>query len=164
MLEVLCSEMELSEYGESVAVGEVVRRRGVRRRGSAFGTGLDEIEHWFDRYAGVVGAGEPLIIGGEIDAIAAISTTVTRAADGTWGPRRGSSRLEPLATTAATRRPLRRIRWESRAGHDGWWGQPDLREGDEQLWGWRFVLVDAWAQVAAVAPDASFGPGAPSLP
>jgi hypothetical protein len=151
VLDVLCSDMELGEYGEVIAVGDAVRRLGVRRRTEWFGTGLDQIEYWFDRYAGLVGTGEIVVLSGEIDAIASVYTRVTRLPDGAWGPRPGSASLEPLASTIDTRRPLRYI--APTAGppsisQGGAWGRWDPREGDESLWGWRVTLADVDIEAA----------------
>ncbi len=152
MLDVLCGDSELGEYGEVVAVGDVVRRLGVRRRTVWFGTGLDEIEYWFDRYAGLTGSGEAVVLSGEIDAIASVYTRVTRSPDGAWGPQRGSASLEPLASTRDTRRPLRRVAWTvdppSTSPRSGAWGRWDPWEGDESLWGWRVTLTDAVVEPA----------------
>lgn len=152
MLDVLCSDMELGEYGEVIAVDDVVRRLGVRRRSEWFGTDLDQIEYWFDRYAGLVGSGEVIVLSGEIDAIVSIYTRATRSTDGVWGPRAGSARLEPLSSTRDTRRPLRRVAWAvdtPSASHErGARGRWDPREGDESLWGWRVTLADAAVEAA----------------
>ena len=151
--------MELGEYGEVVAVGDVVRRLGVRRRTEWFGTGLDQIEYWFDRYAGLVGTGEAVVLSGEIDAIAAVYTRVTCLPGGAWGPRRGWASLEPLASTRDTRRPLRLVVQSADSPSDpgrGAWARWEPREGDESLWGWRVTLVDVEIEAAEHGSSAGF--------
>ena len=146
MLDVWCSETELAEYGQVIEVGESIRRLGVQSQEVWFGTGLDQIEYRFDRYAEVVGGLTPLAIAGEVVSIAAIYVLLTER-DGAWDVQLGSSWLEPLSSTRQTRRPPRRIAWtESGPNNKGdvhRWGRPDYREGDESLWGWRLSLAEA---------------------
>jgi hypothetical protein len=58
VLQVLCSHVELEEYGEVIAVHDRVRRLGARRRKRRFfGGALDDVEWSFDRYAGLASEG-----------------------------------------------------------------------------------------------------------
>lgn len=150
MLDVLCGEVELGEYGEAIAVGDVLRRRGLRLSEPFFGTGLDLTELRFDRCAGLTGSSPPVMIAGEVHAIASVHVRLVRR-DGAWAPDPGSAVLEPLETTRATRRPPPRMRWRS-DGSGRRWATRDLCDGDELLWGWRFTLLDA-----SVEPEAPAG-------
>ncbi|MDH2442624.1 hypothetical protein QDR37_01570 [Amnibacterium sp. CER49] len=129
MLRVLCSESELGEYGERLAIGDRVDRVARRDQGGYFGTELDEIVWRFDRYAEVGGA-DPVRITGTVTAIAAVYVEMTQLGSCTWTAAHGTAHQEPLTTTTGTRRPVEGV------------GIHRVEEGDERLAGWLVELED----------------------
>jgi hypothetical protein len=129
MLRVLCSESELGEYGERLAVGDRVDRIARRNDEGYFGTQLDEIIWRFDRYAEITGA-EPVRISGTVTALAAVYVEMTQLGDCTWTAAHGTAHQEPLTTTSGTRLPDRGV------------GTSRVEEGDERLSGWLIDLED----------------------
>jgi hypothetical protein len=118
MLDVLCSTTELEEYGEILAVGDHVDRRATFPRRGNFGTGLDDMEWSFDRYAGLTAGSVERTVAGDIVGLAAIYVRVTLDSSGPvpgWRTRPGSVWLEPVTSTADTRRPLERIEYRRSA-------------------------------------------------
>jgi putative ribosome biogenesis GTPase RsgA len=71
VLRVLCSTTELDEDGETLTVGDTVRRLAARNQGKYFGTDLDNVEWHFDRYAEYTRR-DTANVTGQIVAIAAI--------------------------------------------------------------------------------------------
>lgn len=146
VLLVLCSDSELDEYGEVLRVGDHVRRMAARREaGVYFGTELDAVEWQFDRYADILGR-ESVTISGTTTAIHAVFVLLTKSPEG-WTARPGSARLEPLSTTAATRKPVEVIDWEPPTppddrGRSFRRGHRRIEEGTEQLTGWVVTLSE----------------------
>lgn len=137
MLQVLCSSTELEEYGEVLQVHDRVRRLGGRRRGRFFGTELDEVEWSFDRYAGVAGDGA-VTISGLVVALQAVFVRLTQRPGAGWTVEPGSAHLEPIFSTAATRRPQTRTAWSELtpgkgAGRVVRYGHRVVNEGDEDF-------------------------------
>ncbi len=144
MLRVLCSETELQEDGEVIAIGDHVSRVGCRVENVFYGTDLDEIEWRFDQYADAVGY-EAVTISGQVIAISAIYVRFTATSGGGWAPRLGSAHLEPLDSTASTRKIEDVVDWgplspPDEHGHAYRAGYPQIAEGDEHLSGWLFTL------------------------
>lgn len=141
---VYCVHYELEEDGETLTVGERIRRVVVPYgTGEYFGTELDRIPWMFDR-AGFAGPG----LGGRV-----LEGVVTRI-DAIYVQRpvgaqmvRGSAQLESLRTTDERRRPeLRPLK--NRPIPPGFTGTSyygtyeDRRVGDEDFSGW-VITVDA---------------------
>ena len=147
MLRVLCSESELGDHGEAVAVGDRIARSASRIDHAAFGTALDEVEWRLDRDAVAAGPGA-VTVSGVVRSISAVYVDLIRLGDCTWAPATGSAHLEPLTTTAATRRPEAPAdRSASPAGAADRFGAPLVVDGDERLSGWLLTLDEE-----AVAP------------
>ncbi|MDY0912713.1 hypothetical protein [Rathayibacter festucae] len=145
LLRALCTTSELDEDGEVVAVGDRIRRLAVPHRGGYFGGDLDETPWMLDRYGDAIGAAGTVWIEGVVTAVAAIRTRMTRRDDGVWTVRPGSAVLEPLHSTADTRRPVREIDWGPRSEHDADGhasavGFARRSEGDEELSGWLITV------------------------
>jgi hypothetical protein len=145
VLQVLCSESELGEYGESIAVGDLVSRTAARAEGGYFGTDLDLVGWRFDRYADATGS-EPTTISGTVVAIDAVHVRLTGTEEG-WTALPGSARLEPRRTTAGTRRPPDRVEWGPPSPPDEEGavyrvGLHRIEEGDELLSGWLLTLSE----------------------
>ncbi|MDJ0377067.1 hypothetical protein [Cryobacterium sp. PH31-L1] len=114
MLDVLCTASEQAEYGEVLVVGDRLERLAVTITPNFYGTELDEIELVFDRFAQVASGGrKTATISGVIVSIDAAYVSLTRKSLG-WAPAVETATLERLETTAATRRPERRIVWGGR--------------------------------------------------
>lgn len=147
MLDVLCSTTELEEYGEILAVGDHVDRQASFSQRGYYGTGLDDIEWSFDRYAGLTIGSVEGTVAGDIVRLAAIYIRLTLDSSGPvagWTARPGSAWLEPVTSTADTRRPLERIEYRTappdERGHSRAYGHVAMNEDDEQLSGWRVTL------------------------
>ncbi|QHC58932.1 hypothetical protein [Rathayibacter sp. VKM Ac-2760] len=145
LLQALCTTSELDEDGVIVAVGDRIRRLAVPYRGGYFGGDLDETPWMLDYYGDATGAADTVWIEGVVTAIAAIRTRLTRLDDGTWTARPGSAELEPLRSTADTRRPVPEIDWGPRSepdadGHAYAMGVARQHEGDEDLSGWLITV------------------------
>ncbi len=144
VLRVLCSESELEENGEVIAVGDRVSRLAGRVEGPYYGTDLDSIDWRFDQYAEDIGY-EAATISGQVTEISAIYVQRTAAAEGGWTARPGSAHLEPLSTTEATRKIVDLIDWGPPSPPDEHGraysiGHARVEEGDELLSGWVFTL------------------------
>lgn len=141
VLQVLCGETELAEYSEVIALGDRIERQAARLP-RHLGAALDGAEWTLDRYAAVVGCPVATITG-VVVAIDAVFVRMTREPSGSWAPAVGPPHLEPVSTTALTRRPGRSIvnARSSRPGEHGGRREFDaMQEGDERLSGWRFTL------------------------
>lgn len=128
MLRVLCSESELGGDDEALVVGGRLARPASRVEDTVFGTALDEVEWRLDRDAVAAGR-EAVTVSGVVRSISAVYVDLIRLGDCTWAPATGSAHLEPLTTTAATRRPEEQVDR----------GAP-LVDGDERLSGWLLTL------------------------
>ncbi|MGT2427418.1 hypothetical protein [Amnibacterium kyonggiense] len=147
MLRVLCSDSELDENGEVITVGDGVSRLAGRVQGTYFGTDLGSIDLHFDQYAEDLGH-ESATVSGRVAAISAVHVRRSRGDEGGWTAQPGSAHLEPLETTAATRKPREVIDWgPPSAPHENGrrysLGRARIKEGDELLHGWVFRL-DPW--------------------
>ena len=147
MIRVLCSDSELDEGGEVIAVGEHVSRLAARIQNVYYGTDLDAIEWRFDQYADAIGY-ESATISGQVIAISAVFVRLTAAPGGGWTARLGSAHLEPLETTASTRKIEHEVMWGTPSptnehGYAYRTGSPRLEEGDEYPSGWVFTLASA---------------------
>jgi hypothetical protein len=142
---VRCSLSELQEYGEVIDVGRRIARPGLPRSGGErfFGTSVDDVPWDLDRYHFLV-ATPSVTIAGLVIAIDGVYARVQRRDDG-WGPEPGSARLEPVRSTAESRRIEPRIRRQEWTGADGRarrGGSYSPEEGDEQHYGWVLTLED----------------------
>ncbi|MCJ1673352.1 MULTISPECIES: hypothetical protein [unclassified Rathayibacter] len=145
LLQALCTTSELDEDGEVVAVGDRIRRLAVPHRGGYIGGDLDETPWMLDRYGDATGAADTVWIEGLVTSVAAIRTRMTRRDDGVWTVLPGSAVLEPLRSTADTRRPVPEIDWGPHSepdadGHAYAMGFARRSEGDEELSGWLFTV------------------------
>ena len=143
VLTVICPTSELDEFGEVIRVGDDVHRLAARRRGAYFGTRLDEVEWYFDQYAGL-SEREAATIHGSVASIEAVYVHLTRA-EGGWTAILGSAHTEPLESTEATRRIQPRVALNEKshpdeAGLSYQGGYPVREEGEESLVGWAVVL------------------------
>lgn len=145
VLRVLCSESELGEHGEAVAVGDRIARSASRIDHAAFGTALDEVEWRLDRDAVAAGP-DAVTVSGVVHSISAVYVDLIRLGDCTWAPATGSAHLEPLTTTAATRRPEAPTDRGAAPALDRF-AAPLVVDGDERLSGWLLTLDEE-----AVAP------------
>ena len=117
-----------------------VARPASRIDHAAFGTALDEVEWRLDRDAPTSGR-EAVVVSGVVRTISAVYVDLIRLGGCTWAPATGSAHLEPLTTTAATRRPQEQDdRSAAPAEAADRFGAPDLLEGDELLSGWLLTL------------------------
>lgn len=144
VLRVLCSDSELDENGEVIAVGDCLSRLAGRVENVYYGTDLDSLEWRFDQYADAIGY-HAATISGRVTAISAVYVRLTKAVEGGWTARLGSAHLEPLDTTAATRRIEDVIDWgplspTDEHGRAYRTGYPRIHEGDEHLSGWVITL------------------------
>ena len=142
MLRVLCSESELGEDGEALVVGDRIARPASRVEDTVFGTALDEVEWRLDRDAVAAGR-EAVTVSGVVRSISGVYVDLIRLGDCTWAPATGSAHLEPLTTTAATRRSDEQVdRSVASAPDDAGdpFDAPLVLDGDERLSGWLLTL------------------------
>ncbi len=143
MLRVLCSETELAEEGETIAVGQRLRRTAARY-GSALGGELAGVDWWFDRYA----EGNPasaVTISGVVASVHSVHVRLMLEPGRGLVPRPGSTTLTPLTSTADARQPVQEVQWgpptapdEHGDVHQGGW--QSVQPGDESLMGWLILL------------------------
>ena len=145
MLQVLCSETELAEEGETIAVGQHVRRTAARY-GSGPGDELTGVVWWFDRYA----EGNPasaVTISGVVASVHSVHVLQMLERGVGLVRRPGPTTLTPLISTDDTRQPERKVQWGPPTGPDehgdvfqgGWQA---VQNGDESLMGWLILLED----------------------
>ena len=136
---------ELDDDGDVIAIRDHVSRPASRVENVYYGTELDTIEWRFDNDAGA--GGEPVTtISGEVAAISAVYVRLTAVRGHGWTAQLGSAHLEPLDTTASTRRIQDIVDWgplspPDEHGYAYRGGYPRTEEGDEHLSGWVFTIM-----------------------
>jgi hypothetical protein len=149
MLQVVCSESELLEDGELVAVDDVLSRVATPFAGGYYGDHLDDVPWMFDQYAaGFSDRHDVVVLSGRVVAIAAIYVRLTLREDDGWAPIPGSARLAALMSTRDTWRPDPTIVWDTPVPPhpergSSVRGYAERHEGDEEFNGWLFTLDDA---------------------
>lgn len=152
MLRVLCTDSELAEEGDVLAVGDRPERLASRPALGFYGTELDDIEWVFDRYAQVGSERRTAAISGLVVSIDAVYVSLTHTLQG-WAPAAGTATLEALYSTARTRRPEPRIVWEAASApdqhsHTYRAGYPMFEEGAKSFTGWVITLAEEHVQPA----------------